>query len=80
MISANDYLWTKRLSNNCNPRSSRSNLVEVKKNKTINWLTNIQQDDQYAAIDYATRQRKEIATQYKQHDKEMSEEQNVTAI
>ena len=51
---------------------ARSNLVQVKKNKSLKWLSNLKEEDQSAVIDLAVRRRRLVT-------KECRNEENARA-
>ena len=55
ILGLNDYLTTAVPNLH---HQAHSNLVQVKKNKTLKWLSNLQEDDQSTVIDLAVKQRR----------------------
>ena len=51
---------------------ARSNLVEVKKNKALSWLSSIPEEKQHAVIDLAVKQRRKIFAESTQRDQEIA--------
>ena len=48
---------------------ARSNLVQVKKNRTLKWLSNLSEQDQLAVVDLAVKKRQEVHKEYKDEEK-----------
>ena len=48
---------------------ARSNLVQVKKNKTLEWLSNLPDDDQSAIVNLAVKQRQIVSKQCRDEEK-----------
>ena len=62
MLGLNDYLVT-ALPNM--QQLTRSNLIEVKRNKTMKWYAGLSQDEQEHIARLAVRERTNVAKQYK---------------
>ena len=71
VLGLNDYLTTAIPNLH---QISCSNLVEVKRNKTLKWLSDIPQEDQHKVIDIAIKQRKQVLKDSKQREKELAKE------
>ena len=70
ILGMNDYLTT--AIPNLHPMS-RSNLIQVKRNKTLQWLSNLPKEEQIAVVDMAVKQRRHVTKQYKDEERERSE-------
>ena len=66
ILGLNDYLTTAVPNLH---QMARSNLVQVKKNKTLKWLSNLQEDDQSAIINLAVKQRRFVTTECRNEEK-----------
>ena len=69
ILGLNDYLTTAVPNLH---QLARSNLVQVKKNKTLKWLSNLEEDDQLAVINLVVKQRRLVT-------KECRDEENARA-
>ena len=71
ILGLNDYLTT-ALPNL--PQMARSNLVQVKKNKTLEWLSNLPDDDQSAIVDLAVKQRRIVSKECRDEEKKRTQQ------
>lgn len=69
VLELNDYLTTAIPNLH---QVSRS--VEVKRNKTLKWLSDIPEEDQHKVIDIAVKQRKQVLQHSKKREKELAQE------
>ena len=53
---------------------ARSNLVQVKKNRTLKWLSNLPQDDQSTIVDLAVKQRRIVNKECRDEEKMRSQQ------
>ena len=53
---------------------ARSNLVQVKKNKTLKWLSNLPEDEQSTIVDLAVKQRRLVSKQCREEEKMRSQQ------
>ncbi len=65
ILGLNDYLTTQIPNLH---QMSRSNLVQVKKNKTVHWLSQLPDGKQQAVIDMAVKRRRQVTQTYKHED------------
>ena len=70
ILGLNDYLTTAIPNLD---QMARSNLVQVKKNKTIKWLSNLSEQDQGAVVDLAVKKRQQVHKEYQDEKKLRSE-------
>ena len=70
ILGLNDYLTT-ALPNLS--QMARSNLVQVKKNKTLEWLSNLPDDDQSAIVDLAVKQRRIVSKECRDEEKKRTQ-------
>ena len=66
ILGLNDYLTTAIPNLH---QVARSNLVQVKKNKTLKWLSNLQEDDQSAIVNLAVKQRRFVTKECRNEEK-----------
>ena len=66
ILGLNDYLTTAIPNLH---QMTRSNLVQVKKNETLKWLSNLPEDEQSAIVDLAVKQRRFVSKECR--DEEM---------
>lgn len=71
VLGLNDYL-TSAIPNL--HQLSRSNLVEVKKNKTLKWLSNLPSDKQTRIVDFAVKQRRLTAKECQEEETKRAEQ------
>ena len=45
---------------------TRSNLIEVKKNKTVQWMNHLPDDQFENVVDYAVKRRKDVMREYQE--------------
>ena len=69
ILGLNDYLTTAIPNLH---QMARSNLIAVKKNKTLSWLSEISEKEQHAVINLAVKQRRQVFAETKQKDKEIA--------
>ena len=69
ILGLNDYLTTAIPNLH---QMARSNLVQVKKNKTLAWLRKMPCEEQVAVIDYAVKQRPAVLAEHKLQDQQQS--------
>ena len=77
MLGLNDYLTSKIANLH---QMSRSNLVEMKKNKTLSWLSEIPQKNQLEVIDLAVKERRHVLAESIQNDKQKSLERRAKML
>ena len=77
ILGLNDYLTTAIPNLN---QMARSNLVQVKKNKTLKWLSNLSQQNQLAIVDLAVKNRQQVHKDYKDEEKLISEQRKQNMI
>ena len=70
ILGLNDYLTTAIPNLH---QMTRSNLVQVKKNETLKWLSNLPEDEQSAIVDLAVKQRRFVSKECR--DEEMMRSQ-----
>ncbi len=70
VLGLNDYLDT-ALPNMS--QSTRTNLIEVKKNKTIKWLDELPIDEQHRVLDLAVERRSKVMEDHKDEEKQIRE-------
>ena len=66
ILGLNDYLTTSIPNLH---QVARSSLIQVKKNRTLKWLSNLQQDDQSTIVNLAVKQRRFISQQCRNEEK-----------
>ena len=66
ILGLNDYLTTAIPNLH---QLARSNLVQVKKNKTLKWLSNLQEEDQSAIVNLAMKQRRFVTAECRNEEK-----------
>lgn len=66
ILGLNDYLTTAVPNLH---QLARSNLVQVKKNKTLKWLSNLQENNQSAIVNLAVKQRRHVYKEYRNEEK-----------
>ena len=71
MLGLNDYLITAIPNLN---QVSRSNLIQVKKNKTVKWLKDLPTDTQCKVVDLATSSRKEVERECRLNEQQLVKE------
>ena len=71
ILGLNDYLTTAIPNLH---QMARSNLVQVKKNKTLKWLSNLPEDEQSAIVDLAVKQRRFVSKEYRDEEKMRSQQ------
>ena len=71
ILGLNDYLTT-AIPNLY--QMARSNLVQVKKNKTLKWLSNLPEDEQSAIVDLAVKQRRFVSKECRDEEKMRSQQ------
>ena len=69
VLGLNDYLTTAIPNLH---QMSRSNLVQVKKNKTLTWLSDLPEKEQLTVIDLAVKQRRSVFAEYKNEEEQRS--------
>ena len=77
VLGLNDYLTTAIPNLN---QMARSNLVQVKKNRTLKWLSNLSEQDQLAVVDLAVKKRQEVHKEYKDEEKLRSEQRKQNMV
>ena len=65
ILGLNDYLTTAIPNLH---QLSRSNLIQVKKNKTIEWFKQLSKERQHSIVELAVRRRAEVAKRYKEEE------------
>lgn len=65
ILGLNDYLTTAIPNLH---QLSRSNLIQVKKNKTIEWFQQLSKEQQHSVVELAIHRRAEVAKQYKDQE------------
>ena len=70
-LGLNDYLTTAIPNLH---QMARSNLVQVKKNKTLKWLSNLPEDEQSTIVDLAVKQRRLVSKQCREEEKMRSQQ------
>ena len=71
ILGLNDYLTTAIPNLH---QMARSNLVQVKKNKTLKWLSDLPGDEQTAIVDLAVKQRKIETKECREEEKMRSQQ------
>ena len=71
ILGLNDYLTTAIPNLH---QMARSNLVQVKKNKMLKWLSNFPEDEQSAIVDLAVKQRRFVSKECRDEEKIRSQQ------
>lgn len=71
ILGLNDYLTTAIPNLH---QMARSNLVQVKKNKTLKWLSDLPKDEQSAIVDLAVKQRRFVSKECQDEEKMRSQQ------
>jgi hypothetical protein len=71
ILGLNDYLTTAIPNLH---QMARSNLVQVKKNKTLKWLSDLPGDEQSAIVDLAVKQRRFVTKECREEEKTRSQQ------
>ena len=70
ILGLNDYLFTAVPNMD---QLTRSNMVQIKKNKTMEWLDNLPNTEQEDIVRMAMKNKREVALSYKKHKNEVSQ-------
>ena len=77
ILGLNDYLTTAIPNLH---QMSRSNLVQVKKNKTLKWLSDLPEEEQLAVVNRAVKQRRCVHDEYKGEERRRFEQRKQNMI
>ena len=56
---------------------TRTNLIEVKKNKTMQWVNHLPKDELETVVDYAVKRRKDVMREYQEEESEVNDDVNL---
>ena len=77
ILGLNDYLTTAIPNLH---QMSRSNLVQVKRNKTLKWLADLPDEEQQAVVKMAVKQRRLVHEEYKEEERKRAEQRREAMV